>query len=297
MSPPAYVQAAGNASAGTGYANDSSSEVHRMRRLAAIYQTSVGKKVIAALSGTLLIAFLVMHAVGNLTVFSGADARGVPYIDQYAAFLAAFGGPLLPERAFLWAFRVGLFAVLLLHLWAVITLARENRAARPVVYASKKRLSASLAAAWMLWSGLFLVLFLVVHLANFVLGRLAPFPYQAGAVYANLYHAFGVWYLAGFYLAGMAALALHLYHGVWSLFQTLGVDRPGRNRMLRGVAIATTLLIASAFAAVPLSFVTGRMQAPPVPVSPASAADRGYATDTAVVTIGETENMPLVHEG
>jgi len=236
-----------------------------MKRLAALYRTSVGKKIVAALTGMLLIAFLVMHAAGNLSVFSGTDASGTPYIDLYAAFLASLGGPLLPERGFLWVFRLGLLAVLLLHLWSVITLARESRAARPLLYAKKRRLGSSLAAAWMLWTGLFLVLFIIVHLANLLLGRLAPFHYQAGAVYANLYHAFGVWYLAGFYLAGLGALALHLYHGVWSLFQTLGIDRPGRNRMLRRVAVTTTALIVCTFAAVPLSFLSGRMAAPSTP--------------------------------
>jgi len=233
-----------------------------MKRLAVLYRTSVGKKIVAASTGMLLIAFLLMHAVGNLSVFSGTDAGGTPYIDLYAAFLAGLGGPLLPERAFLWAFRLGLMAVLLLHLWSVITLARENRAARPLAYAKKLRVGSSVAAAWMLWSGLFLVLFIIVHLANLLLGRLSPSPYQAGAVYANLYHIFAVWYLALFYLAAMAALALHLYHGVWSLFQTLGIDRPGRNRLLRRVAVLTTLLVVGTFTTVPLSFLSGRMAAP-----------------------------------
>jgi len=236
----------------------------------------VGKKIVAALTGVLLIGFLLMHAAGNLSVFSGADASGTPNIDLYAAFLASLGSPLLPERAFLWLFRLGLLAVLLLHLWSVISLARENRAARPLPYAKKMRLGSSLAAAWMLWSGLFLALFIIIHLANLLLGRLAPFSYQPGAVYANLYHAFGVWYLAAFYLAAMGALALHLYHGVWSLFQTLGVDRPGRNRMLRRVALATTVLIVGTFAAVPLSFLSGRMAAPST-----SAAQAGVAADAA----------------
>lgn len=268
-----------------------------MKSLATLYRTSLGKKIVAALTGLLLIAFLVMHAVGNLSVFSGTDPTGIPYIDRYAAFLATLGSPLLPERAFLWVFRIGLLAVLLLHLWTVITLARENRAARPLGYARKRRLSASLAATWMLWSGLFLVIFIVVHLANLLLGRLAPFPFQAGAVYANLYHAFGVWYLAVFYLAAMVALALHLYHGVWSLFQTLGIDRPGRNRLLRGAAVMTTVLIAGTFATVPLSFLSGRMAPPPIKLPQAAVYTLPQNADGALRSPGWREPVAEMHEG
>jgi succinate dehydrogenase / fumarate reductase cytochrome b subunit len=268
-----------------------------MRRLAALYRTTVGKKAVVALTGLLLVAFLAMHAVGNLSVFSGTDASGVPYIDLYAAFLAGLGGPLLPEGAFLWGFRLALLAIFLLHLWTVIALARENRTARPLRYAQKRRLSASLAATWMLWSGLFLVLFVVVHLANFLLGSLAPFRFQAGAVYANLYHAFEVWYLAGFYLLAMAALALHLYHGVWSLFQTLGIDRPGRNRLLRGVAIAGTVLITGAFAAVPLSFLSGRMAVPGALTAQLPDAPQAHGVDAGRVPPREARAALKRHEG
>lgn len=239
-----------------------------MRRLAKLLRTSPGQKALVAVTGLLLIGFLILHAAGNLSVFSGVSPQGESYLDAYAAFLTELGAPLLPNYTALWLLRVLLLAILLIHIGLVVHLVRTNRAARPIRPAHPRRVAPSPAAAWMFASGLLLALFLIVHLGNFLFGALLPSRFVAGEVYANLYHAFRHWVPAGFYLLAMAALGLHLYHGTWSLFQTLGIDNPDRNTALRRLAAVLALTVAGTFAAVPAAFLTGLLDAPAATPAP-----------------------------
>ena len=116
----------------------------------------------------------------------------------------------------------------------------------------------------MLVSGLLLLGFIVVHVLHFTTGTIGPAPVVAEMVYANLQSAFAVWFVVAFYLAAMLLLAMHLYHGVWSLFQTLGLDNPDRNRGLRRMALVIAVAVPLAFASVPVAFFTGMMRPPPV---------------------------------
>ena len=233
-----------------------------MRRLLALYRSSIGKKAIVAVTGALLLGFLLLHVIGNLKVFLADPEPGVPDIDVYSRFLRTMGEPLLPYAGALWIMRLVLLAALGLHVLCVIQLALRSRRARPVPYASRRYVQASTSARWMLYSGPLILVFVVVHILQFTTGSLDSARFTAGAVYANLYRAFQLWFYVAFYLAALLVIALHLYHGAWSLFQSLGLDNPDRNRGLRALAAALAVGLFVAFASVPLAFVTGTLEPP-----------------------------------
>jgi len=233
-----------------------------MRNPIRFYRTSIGKKVVVAVTGAVLFLFVVAHMLGNLKAFLGSSSDGVPEVDVYAHFLRTMGEPLVPFSVLLWMVRAILLACVVLHVVAAVQLAASNRAARPVPYVRRTFGESSAAARWMLWTGLLLLAFAVVHILHFTTGTINITPILDGQVYANLYHAFSVWYITVFYAVAMAFLAWHLYHGVWSLFQTLGLDSPDRNRMLRMLATLAAALLFVGFCAVPVSFWLGWLPAP-----------------------------------
>ncbi len=235
-----------------------------MSRITAFYRSLIGKKAIVAVTGALLLGFLVMHVVGNLKVFVADPIPGVPDIDVYSEFLRSAGVPLLPHGGMLWIVRIGLLAAFGVHVVCVIQLAHVNRAARPVRYVHRPaNVEVTPAARWMLYTGSFLILFIVIHLLQFTTGTLDAARFTEGAVYSNLSRAFELWYYVAFYGTAMAVLALHLYHGIWSLFQSLGLDNPDRNSALRGLAVVVAVGLFIAFVSVPTAFFAGLMQAPP----------------------------------
>lgn len=234
-----------------------------MTRWLQLYRSVLGKKAIVAVTGTFLLLFLVLHVAGNLKVFLPDPAPGVPDIDVYARFLRTMGEPLLPFAGALWTVRVVLLAAFALHVLCVFQLATHNRRSRPVGYRRVQYVEATAPARWMLFTGSLLLLFLVIHLLQFTTGTIDAENFVRGAVYANLDRSFGRWYYAAFYVGAMLVLALHLYHGGWSLFQSLGLDSPDRNRALRTVALCVAVGLALAFASVPMAFFAGSMQPPP----------------------------------
>lgn len=240
-----------------------------MTRFVRLYRSALGKKAIVAVTGAILLLFLLLHVAGNLKVFLPDAAPGVPDIDLYARFLRTMGEPLLPFSGALWTVRVILAVAFVLHVVCVFQLATRNRRARPVGYRRQQYAEATAPARWMLVTGSLLLAFLAIHLLQFTSGTIDAERFVPGAVYANLDRAFSGWGYTLFYTGAMGVLALHLYHGGWSLFQTLGLDNPDRNRALRALALCVALGLALAFAAVPLAFFAGSM-APP-PTTPPSA--------------------------
>ncbi|MFV1988543.1 MAG: succinate dehydrogenase cytochrome b subunit [Gemmatimonadota bacterium] len=233
-----------------------------MKRLSRFYHSGVGKKAIVAVTGAIMLAFLVGHVVGNLKVFLPDPEPGVADIDAYAEFLRAVGEPAFPRGAILWIVRAVLLAAVLLHVIGVVQLARRNRVARPVGYRETRYVRASLSARWMMLSGLLVLGFIVFHILHFTTGTVDPASFRPGGVYANLYAAFSRWPFVALYVVGMGFLALHLYHGAWSMFQTLGLDNPDRNRAFRGLALVLALGLFVGFTAVPVSFAVGALDTP-----------------------------------
>jgi succinate dehydrogenase / fumarate reductase cytochrome b subunit len=235
-----------------------------MNRLTAIYNSNLGKKLIAATTGLILFGFLAGHVAGNLKVFTGTTADGVPHIDEYAHFLKVIGVPLVPKEAVIWSARLVLLVSVVLHIVVVIQLAMLSAEARPIGYVKKKRKIASAGALYMMFSGSLIAFFIVFHLLHFTTGTIQFGSFVHGEVYRNIYNSFCAeyWYVALFYIVTMVVIGTHLNHGIWSLFQTLGLDNPDRNRFIRWGATVVTVLIIAGFIAIPLGFLSGAMPSP-----------------------------------
>jgi len=233
-----------------------------MNRITTLYSSTIGKKFIAAVTGLILFGFLLGHVAGNLKVFTGSTEAGVPHIDEYGQFLKVAGKPFLPAMVGLWIARLVLLGSVVMHIVVVVQLAFRNLEARPVGYVKSKKASSSLAALWMMFSGGLIAFFIVFHLLHFTVGVIPVGEFKHGAIYENLYSSFRNPLISLFYVAVMGVLGFHLYHGVWSLFQTLGIDNPDRNKALRLFAIVATIGIVVGFAMVPLAFMTGLLPEP-----------------------------------
>lgn len=235
-----------------------------MNRIMKFYKTLLGKKMIAAVTGLIMLGFLLGHVAGNLKVFLPVTENGVQDIDEYAHFLRRIGEPIIPAHVALWSVRIGLLISTVLHMTVVIQLAIQNAKARPIGYVVRKHRSASPSARYMLISGLLIAFYIVYHILHLTVGAVQFGDFQEGKVYANLYHSFSVnnWHNSIFNIAMIVILGFHLRHGLWSLFQTLGLDNPDRNRFLRFAADTVSILIVLGFVVVPLSFLLGLMPLP-----------------------------------
>ncbi len=200
----------------------------------AIWQTSVGKKVLMAVTGVVLVLFVLAHEIGNLKVFLGANE-----INRYADGLRTLLVPILPRTWTLWIIRTGLIIAFVVHITLSIQLSLKSRAARRHRYAHPDRVQADPASTTMRWGGLAILLFLIFHLAHFTWGWVHPgYTYVRGDVYGNMVNGFNVWWISAIYIAAMVALALHIYHGAWSIWQTFGVNsRRWDLRLRQGAAV------------------------------------------------------------
>ncbi len=216
------------------------------------YRSSIGKKAVMAVTGTLLVLFVIGHIAGNLKIFEGAAK-----IDAYGGFLRVVGAPVFGNEQLLWIIRLGLLACVGLHILAAVQLTAQNRAARPVRYARKNELDASLASRTMRWGGALIAVFIVFHILHFTTGTLHP-DFHEGKVYTNVVTGFAKWPLAAaFYIVAMVAVGFHLYHGTWSMFQTLGLRTRQNHRPLRIGATVLSVVFVLASVAVPVAVVAG----------------------------------------
>jgi succinate dehydrogenase / fumarate reductase, cytochrome b subunit len=227
-----------------------------MGRVAGFYGSTVGKKVAMALSGLILFGFVIGHMLGNLKAFEPWSGEGPHPIDSYGAALRELGYPFLPEYGALWIARIGLLVALALHAIPAFQLWRQSRTARGTGYRKEDSQVFSHASRTMRWGGVIILLFVVYHLLHMTTGDVHP-DFEYGAVYANLVAGFQSLPVAGFYLVAVGALALHLYHGVWSLFGTLGVENPRVGRLRRPLALVSALGLFVGYAAVPVAIVLG----------------------------------------
>ncbi|HYF00949.1 MAG TPA: succinate dehydrogenase cytochrome b subunit [Planctomycetota bacterium] len=215
--------------------------------LARFLRSTLGMKVLMAVTGVVLFGFLIGHVAGNLLVFAGPAK-----MDEYARFLKA-------NLGLLWGVRLTLLASVVVHIAAAIRLTKLKADARPVGYASKRPHGSSFASRTMMWSGPVIALFVVYHLLHFTTGH-AHHSYPAFAaekVYDNVVTAFSRPLVSAVYLAAMLAVGLHLAHGVWSMLQTVGLNRPHLEPALRGAAVVLAVLIIGGFIAIPLGVLTG----------------------------------------
>ncbi|MCB0353815.1 MAG: succinate dehydrogenase cytochrome b subunit [Bdellovibrionales bacterium] len=234
-----------------------------MTKILHFYRSTIGKKVIVAVSGLSLLLFVVGHVTGNLKAFGGIDPNGQPHLDAYAHFLRTAGSELFGYGGLLWIARIGLLLMLVLHVTAIIQLQALNAKARPVQYRQKQHRASSFAARYMFVGGLILFAFIIYHLLHFTTGTLHN-SFIEGQVYHNVYIAFQNPLILVIYTIAMIALGFHLFHGTWSLFQTLGIDSPDKNTILRAVATVLACLVAVGFLAVPYAMFFGILGKPPL---------------------------------
>jgi succinate dehydrogenase / fumarate reductase cytochrome b subunit len=199
--------------------------------------SSIGSKAIVAVTGILLFLFLIVHLLGNLQVFLGPEA-----LNGYAKFLHS-------KPALVWTFRLGLLAILVVHVWFTIKLKLENWSARPDRYRKEATLKASAASRYMIWTGLVVAAFIVYHLLHFTAhvvdtGGMATDP-KLGMVnvYDMVVTGFRVPWVAISYLVAMVVLGFHLYHATWSFFQTLGWNHATINPAVRWLMPLLGILI------------------------------------------------------
>ena len=206
--------------------------------------SNLGLKAIMAVSGLLMVGYLITHVAANLLVF-----RGAALINGYSAILHG-------QPAILYSARAVLFVALVAHVWSAIVLTQRDRAARPVAYAKQEPQVATFASRTIRWGGLLILFFLVYHILHFTTGTVHP-AFVEGDPHGNVVRAFRVPWVAALYVVAMAAVGLHLFHGTWSAFHSLGLTRPSQNPLRH----KTSLLVAGAiwlgFTIIPLAVLAG----------------------------------------
>lgn len=222
-----------------------------MSRADSLYGSTVGKKIAMAVTGAILIAFVIGHMVGNLKVYFGAEA-----FNHYAEGLRTFGAPLFGRGQLLWLIRLVLLAAVIIHITAATQLVLRSRAAREHRYRQFDSLAFSYASRTMVWGGIIILAFVIYHLMHFTFGNVHP-DFVPGDAYHNFVAGFRVWPVSVAYIAAMIPLGLHLYHGLWSAFQTLGANNPRYNRYRRPLAATIALVIVLGNISFPLSVLAG----------------------------------------
>jgi succinate dehydrogenase / fumarate reductase cytochrome b subunit len=218
-------------------------------------RTTIGKKVIMAVTGIIGIGFVIMHMYGNLKVFVGAE-----YFNAYAEGLRSLGAPVFGHGHLLWATRLVLLGAVWLHAWAAWSLYQNSKQARAVSYLRHGYVQANPAALYIRVGGVILFLFIIFHILHFTIGLAGIHPdFRDGDVYRNVIVGFQSYaYLpAIFYLVAMIALGFHLFHGVYSLFQTLGMNDRRLAQSLKSLGLMVALVVAGGFAIVPLAVLLG----------------------------------------
>jgi succinate dehydrogenase / fumarate reductase cytochrome b subunit len=208
--------------------------------------STVGLKIIMAVTGIILVGFLIVHFLGNALIFVGPEA-----INGYSAVLHR-------NQELLWVARLVLLSSIFLHIYAAFNLYAKNSSARPQRYKVKRDMATNYAAHTMMLSGPILLGFVLYHLAHLTFGFTpGPYAHSHDDVYSNLVHGFRIWWVAALYIGSMIALGGHLFHGTWSMFQSLGLNHPSYNLRLRRIALGITLLVVIGNISIPLTVLLG----------------------------------------
>lgn len=222
-----------------------------------LYSTAVGKKYVMAISGLAMIGFVVFHMIGNLKMYFGqAD------LDHYAEFLKELLYPIAPKGVVLWILRGGLIAMLALHLHAAWSLTRLNRHARAVKYQGPRDYQvANFASRTMRWTGIIVLAYLVWHLLDLTFGTVNAIgtdgEFVRGEVYNNVVRSLDRPLVAAFYVVANILLGIHLFHGAWSFFQSLGWNNPRFNAWRRGFAVGIATVVVVGNVSFPVAVLAG----------------------------------------
>jgi succinate dehydrogenase / fumarate reductase cytochrome b subunit len=213
---------------------------------AGLLLSSVGQKAVMAVTGAILVGFVTMHFVGNALVFAGPEA------------INAYGAMLHNSHGLLWVLRAVLLGSVLLHVGAALNLYAKNSGARHERYRVKRDVVTNYAARTMIVSGPILLGFVLFHLAHLTFG-FTPGPYEHSQtdVYANLVRGFSIPWVAGLYIVSMLALGFHLFHGTWSMFQSLGINHSAYNQRIMRFALGVTAFVTVGNISIALSVLFG----------------------------------------
>ena len=224
-----------------------------VRRAARFYDAPIGKKVVMAITGVILFGYVIGHLLGNLQIYSSDHDQ----INRYAAFLHS------PANAIpLWVIRALLLVAVILHIVSATQLWMQNRAARPQGYARKADVPTAYAARTMKWSGIIVAAFIIFHVLHLTVGAIPGLPADdlgpnMPNVRANVVHGFQNPLVAGFYILAMILLCMHLYHGLYSMFQSVGLNNPRYTPRIKKGAAIVAILIAVGNISIPLAVLTG----------------------------------------
>ena len=225
--------------------------IHPINRAVRFYEAPIGKKAVMAITGVMLVGYVFAHLLGNLQIYS-SDAE---QITRYAGFLH---NPA--NAAALWAARSVLLVAVALHIVAATQLWLQNRAARPIGYVKKADLPASYAARTMIWSGPIVGAFVIFHVLHLTAGKVLELrelgPNMPDVRY-NVITGFSNPWVSGFYVLAMILLCLHLYHGMWSMFQSLGISHPRYTPIVKKAAAVLAILVAVGNCSIPIAVLTG----------------------------------------
>ncbi|MGC2660490.1 MAG: succinate dehydrogenase cytochrome b subunit [Bryobacteraceae bacterium] len=217
----------------------------RENRAARLWDSTNGKKIVMAITGAIMFLFVVGHLVGNLQVYEGPDT-----FNAYSRLLRV-------EPLLLWAVRLTLLAAVVLHVVATIQLALRKNRARPVGYAKKESIGSTYASRTMYWSGPIILAFVIYHILHLTLGVVQPQAFHEGDAYGNLVAGFQVPYISAWYIFSMILLGMHLRHGVWSMFQSVGFNHPRHTPILKKAAFLFAWTITLGFISIPVSVLAG----------------------------------------
>lgn len=217
-----------------------------------IYQTAVGKKWVMALTGIGLLGFVLVHMIGNLHMYEGPNQ-----VNQYAESLRELGGHLAPRTLVLWIMRLGLIGMFALHIHAAVTLTRMNQTSNSKYQSARDYAAVNFASRSMRWTGLIIGLYVIFHLMDLTWGVFLGDTYVRGDVYHNLTESLSTIPVTIVYIVANVALAVHIFHGVSSMFQSLGINNPTINGLRRNLAggIATVILLGNL--SFPIAAATG----------------------------------------
>ncbi len=217
-----------------------------------IYQTAIGKKYVMALTGIGLLGFVVVHMIGNLHIYEGPTQ-----IHLYAEALRDLGGHLIPRTLLLWIMRVGLMVMFAAHIHAAYSLSRLSHRADQSYSAKRDYIAANFASRTMRWTGPIILLYVFFHLADLTWGWFLGDTYVRGDVYHNVTESMSSLPVAALYVLANVALAVHIFHGTWSIFQTLGINNPRYNNLRRNLATGLAGLVLLGNLSFPIAVQTG----------------------------------------
>jgi succinate dehydrogenase / fumarate reductase cytochrome b subunit len=215
------------------------------------YRSAVGKKAVMAGTGVILFGWIFVHMLGNLKLYFGPEK-----MNHYAVWLRDLGAPLLPHEGALWLSRIVLLVCVVLHIHAAVALTLMNRKARPLGYRDREYLAATYASRTMRWGGVIILLFVIYHLLHLTTGQAHP-TFIKDDVYYNVVSGFQRWWVSAIYIIANLALALHLYHGLWSMFNSVGLNHVRFNPWRRTFATAFAVIVALGNISFPIAVLLG----------------------------------------